>query len=122
MDETPRVSLAPPCGLYCGRCLDYVNGVCHGCGCTCGSCAGQWHDEHCAIAQCARSAALLSCAECVDLPCSSIASAFLLLPPLLRASGTESGLKRVCDHALLRSPSGLSQPLVRIRQLDASQY
>lgn len=72
MNEAQKVSLAPACGLYCGICLDYVNGVCHGCGCTCGSCAAQWHAGRCAIAQCSRSAGLQSCADCEELPCTRL--------------------------------------------------
>ena len=72
MAEEGSVLLAPPCGLYCCICMDYINKVCHGCGCTCGACAGQWHDRHCGIAQCARSRKLESCAQCDDLPCTTL--------------------------------------------------
>ena len=59
-----------PCGLYCAVCLDnIVNQVCHGCGCTCGKCAGDAHFTSCQIAQCASSKGFETCAECADLPC-----------------------------------------------------
>lgn len=59
-----------PCGLYCAVCLDnVVNHICHGCGCACGNCAGDYHFSHCEIAQCASSKGFETCAECADLPC-----------------------------------------------------
>ncbi len=59
-----------PCGLYCAVCLDnIVNQVCHGCGCTCGRCAGDAHIQGCEIAQCALSKGFETCAECRDMPC-----------------------------------------------------
>ena len=65
-------SLAAPCGLYCGICLDHMNAECHGCGCSCGQCAGKWHGERCLIAQCVHSGKLESCAQCKDLPCTRL--------------------------------------------------
>lgn len=59
-----------PCGLYCAVCLDnMVNHVCHGCGCTCGDCAGDGHHQNCEISVCASSKGLETCAECDDFPC-----------------------------------------------------
>jgi len=65
--------LAPPCGLYCGICIDYVvNKECHGCGCECSKCAGKWHNDHCDIAKCAKGKGLESCADCEDMPCTRL--------------------------------------------------
>lgn len=65
----PKDVLAP-CGLYCAVCLDnIVNHCCHGCGCTCGECAGDAHYQGCDISQCASSKRYETCAECDDLPC-----------------------------------------------------
>jgi hypothetical protein len=62
-----------PCGLYCAVCLDsIVNHACHGCGCDCGACAGAWHDEHCEIARCAHGRGYGTCAECDELPCTTL--------------------------------------------------
>jgi hypothetical protein len=72
MEEAKTASLAPPCGLYCGICIDYLNGECHGCACACNKCAGKWHDEHCLIARCAHSKQVESCAQCEDLPCTRL--------------------------------------------------
>jgi len=67
-----KAFLAPACGLYCGICMDYVDGKCHGCGCKCGRCAGKWHIEHCGIAACAKKKGLESCADCADMPCTQL--------------------------------------------------
>jgi hypothetical protein len=72
VDKTPVVCLAAPCGLYCGICPDCMDDECHGCGCTCGKCAGQRHEEGCAIAQCVGSWSLESCAQCEELPCTRL--------------------------------------------------
>lgn len=72
MDKIPAVSPAARCGLYCGICVDCINNECHGCGCDCGKCAGQWHDEHCAIALCVHAKGLESCAQCDELPCTQL--------------------------------------------------
>jgi hypothetical protein len=62
-----------PCGLYCAVCVDnIVNRVCHGCGCTCGTCPGEAHFQGCDIAQCASSKGFETCAECADLPCIAL--------------------------------------------------
>ena len=69
----PLADILAPCGLYCAVCLDnIVNHECHGCGCSCGQCAGQWHGEHCDIAQCALSRGFEACAECEELPCTKL--------------------------------------------------
>lgn len=62
----------PYCGLYCGACADKISGECHGCGCGCGECAGEWHSNHCAIIQCAKTKDLESCADCTDMPCTKL--------------------------------------------------
>ena len=72
MSQDRPALLAPPCGLYCGICMDHVNGECHGCGCDCGKCAGTAHSENCAIAGCARSKGVESCAQCKELPCTRV--------------------------------------------------
>lgn len=46
------------CGLSCGLCTEHSAGVCHGSGC--------------AIAQCVAKRGLLTCANCPDMPCSSL--------------------------------------------------
>ena len=62
-----------PCGLYCGACLDnLVNKECHGCGCDCGNCAGEYHFKHCSISQCAAAKGIATCAECADFPCTNL--------------------------------------------------
>ena len=62
-----------PCGLYCAVCLDNtVHHICHGCGCSCGKCAGEAHYQGCTISQCASSRGLETCAECDDLPCTEL--------------------------------------------------
>lgn len=63
---------AAPCGLYCGVCGDYANGVCHGCRCDCGKCIGQGHADICEIVQCVNSRKLESCADCKELPCTKL--------------------------------------------------
>jgi len=65
--------LAAPCGLYCGICADNVSAMeCHGCGCTCGQCAGGWHYGHCALSQCVSERKIESCADCDDFPCTKL--------------------------------------------------
>lgn len=71
-DSTRHDFLAPACGLFCGICSDYILKECHGCGCSCGECAGQWHLDHCLINQCAENRSLESCADCSDLPCTKL--------------------------------------------------
>lgn len=69
----PDKCLAPPCGLYCGCCEDkLITKECHGCGCDCGECAGQFHAVHCAISLCAKSRGHESCADCPDFPCTKL--------------------------------------------------
>ncbi len=75
------LKLAAPCGLYCGICPDYEQGICHGCGCTCanpnkrmntneGQCAVQERHEVCPIYQCCVEAkGLRDCSACSDFPC-----------------------------------------------------
>jgi hypothetical protein len=66
-----RNCLAPPCGLYCGICIDNITSKeCHGCGCKCGKCIGDWHSNHCAIYECASNKQIESCADCKDFPCT----------------------------------------------------
>lgn len=72
VNDKPGVSLAAPCGLYCGICGDRAKGECHGCGCDCGDCAGAAHAARCEIAQCAAGRKLESCAECKDLACTRL--------------------------------------------------
>jgi hypothetical protein len=66
--------LLTTCGLYCGACLDYANGECPGCGvnCDCGACTACYHHQHCHIYQCAHAKGYQTCAECDDLPCTSL--------------------------------------------------
>jgi hypothetical protein len=72
MEEQKSTFFAAPCGLYCGICLEQACGKCHGCGCDCGKCNGQGRIKSCAIAKCAKSRNLESCAQCADLPCSRL--------------------------------------------------
>ncbi|MEW6360340.1 MAG: DUF3795 domain-containing protein [Planctomycetota bacterium] len=64
---------AAPCGLYCGACEDNIKRhECHGCGCTCKKCAGDWHYTHCPISKCSHGKGLRSCVECDDMPCTKL--------------------------------------------------
>ena len=65
--------LAPPCGLFCGCCeAVFIDKDYHGCGCTCGKCAGGEQAQQCAISLCAKGKGLESCADCADLPCTRL--------------------------------------------------
>ena len=65
--------LAAPCGLFYGVCADNViKHECHGCGCKCGKCAGDWLCKHCAISTCVSSKGLQSCADCPEFPCTRL--------------------------------------------------
>ena len=68
-----RNCLAPPCGLYCGICIDNIkSNECHGCGCKCGNCVGEWHTKQCAIYKCVDQKQIESCADCKDFPCTTL--------------------------------------------------
>jgi len=72
-DSTSQDFLAPACGLFCGVCPDNIKEkVCHGCGCSCGACAGKWHFDKCLINKCAVNRSLESCADGSDLPCTKL--------------------------------------------------
>ncbi len=72
-DSKSNDFLAPPCGLYCGCCADYVKTKeCHGCGCNCGKCAGKFHSENCKINQCAKKRKLDHCGDCSVFPCTML--------------------------------------------------
>ena len=72
MPESVSDVLAP-CGFYCAVCLDnIVNHCCHGCGCSCGHCAGAAHVDLCDIARCARDKGYETCAECNEMPCTQL--------------------------------------------------
>lgn len=67
--------LLAPCGLYCGACSDYsIDNECQGCGsdCSCGNCAVCWHHDHCQVYTCVKAHGFQTCAECPDLPCSTL--------------------------------------------------
>lgn len=64
--------LAAPCGLYCGLCDSYLEGLCHGCGCEKQDCKAEWHHKHCIIFECLKKRKLSGCHECKDFPCTSI--------------------------------------------------
>ncbi len=80
-DVIDDLKLAAPCGLYCGICPDYEQGICHGCGCTCADpdertktneeeCLVQERHQGCAIYQCCVEAkGLRDCSACSDFPC-----------------------------------------------------
>lgn len=72
MDEPEKVSLATPCGLYCGICMMYLDGKCHGCGCGCGNCLSKVREKQCGILQCVHSRKIESCAQCDELPCTRL--------------------------------------------------
>ncbi len=69
-----RQSLAAPCGLYCGACVDYIEyKTCHGCKCRCGTCASLEHRESCDIYNCCVDQKHLeTCEGCDQLPCSKL--------------------------------------------------
>jgi hypothetical protein len=71
MNKGKNATLAPACGLYCGACIAYDNGACHGCGCECGQCVGK-RARSCDIAKCAKSEGFDTCASCKDLPCTRV--------------------------------------------------
>lgn len=67
-----RSLLAPPCGLYCGSCDDFVHEICHGCGCRCGHCNGNAQASGCVIRQCADRRGVEHCGLCAELPCTAL--------------------------------------------------
>jgi hypothetical protein len=68
-----KMEYIAPCGLYCGVCPDnIIEGICHGCGCTCEKCAAKYHHKSCYIYQCATGKGFTSCADCDDLPCTHL--------------------------------------------------
>jgi len=64
--------LAPPCGLYCGSCDDFVHGICHGCGCSCGHCNGEPQARACAIRECSDERGVEHCGRCAEFPCTKL--------------------------------------------------
>jgi len=67
-----RFKLAAPCGLYCGVCSNYVDGMCHGCGCTANDCfAGKKH-VICSIYKCTLEKSIEDCSLCRDFPCTKL--------------------------------------------------
>ena len=72
MTHEADVTLAPPCGLYCGICGARASYDCHGCGCDCGMCAGQGHATSCKIARCAAERKVDSCADCKEFACTRL--------------------------------------------------
>jgi hypothetical protein len=67
-----KFKLAAPCGLYCGVCSNYVDGTCHGCGCTANDCfAGKKH-VICSIYKCTLKKSIQDCSLCGDFPCTEL--------------------------------------------------
>jgi len=51
--EKNDLTMAAPYGLNCGVCVDLLKyKSCHGCNCTCGSCASLEHRDNCGIHRC----------------------------------------------------------------------
>lgn len=68
-----KLTLYGKCGLYCGICSDYLKKKeCSGCGCTCEQCAAHWHHQACQIYRCAEGRGFDTCAQCLELPCTTL--------------------------------------------------
>jgi len=63
---------AAVCGLFCDACSEKAKGRCHGSGCECGKCNASKHNNQCSMYTCATQRNLSSCADCRDLPCSTL--------------------------------------------------
>ncbi len=74
MNDSNYKRLVAPCGLYCGACVDYLDyKSCHGCHCTCESCASSEHHGSCDIYKCCVSEKRLdTCKGCEEMPCSKL--------------------------------------------------
>lgn len=73
MKDSDDLKLAAPCGLYCGVCVDYLDKICHGCHCTCGTCGSSECHEECGIHKCCvEEKGLDTCCDCSELPCSKL--------------------------------------------------
>lgn len=66
------LSLAAPCGLYCGICSTLLDGLCHGCGCLKDDCFAAEKHKICQIYRCTLKRKLKDCGECSDFPCTTL--------------------------------------------------
>ena len=64
--------LAAPCGLYCGVCSTFLEGICHGCGCQAEDCFAAEKHRVCAIHRCVLEKGLQDCSSCDDFPCTQL--------------------------------------------------
>lgn len=64
--------LATPCGLYCGVCSTFLEGVCHGCGCQAEDCLAAKKHRVCFIYRCVLEKGFQDCSSCDDFPCTKL--------------------------------------------------
>lgn len=67
MSEGDNWNLVAPCGLYCGECTGFLDGICGGCRSNQGISLD--YSENCKIYQCLNSKNLKICSECKEFPC-----------------------------------------------------
>ena len=64
--------LAAPCGLYCGVCSTFLEGICHGCGCQAEDCFAAEKHRVCVIYRCVLERGFQDCSSCDDFPCTEL--------------------------------------------------